>query len=852
MSDKQHKDLRTTITTLLPDNTAGNISAADVRDTLLDIVDSIIPVMASGKKETPYFTGPSGIHFRDNSVTTNDTIFNYIYGSWNRNKVSAIGFGTGQDTTLKDDGTLCFYTASSGLYTGGYGLKKRMQLQSDGELDVYASGIGNISLNIQGLAPVRGHKKDPMLIVLEGSTNKIAAVSGEALTMGHWDKTFGTFSPSLTVHESGQVVVQREGSGTGLSFAPIVSGVHYGWNELQLVNTHFMNLDNNQNHSIGSRILFKGHKNTWNHSAQPSGQAQNMFALGTDVHAANYSTVDKNNFFVQDVYTSGNPVRLFIDHWGNTGIDTVRPSGKLHVHTRGTEMETVGVNNPASGVVLTMSSENANTLFDVKIKENVGSSKATATFTAADTSLLDKEGWAIATLTFDASDFDSSNNETITIIDHAGTSKTYTIKNDYGATGATEFNAGGSRGSAAENLAQIVAGSNGHNGTIFVKDSSGVKFSAGGYDFSDGKVVFQQAAFSAADETTISHSAGWDALTSTNAPNNFSRTNEIKLIDGYAGTVTFYSNHEIDYNASTAEYIGTKLASTTSRVAEAIWRAIEAAKIAGTLNVTTGTNPGTTASSSFIITQARYGESGNTSVTGALVTDSAVTVSGFSGGATGNGDTLVFSTREPTNDRIFNIGSRGHVGVGTITPVDMMHITHSSTAPSGLTIDNTHGRTYSISSTHASSAIGSGQLVIQDRYANNTPTRIAVGPSGNVGVGTNTMPIPGTATKALVFGDNAAHAKAHDGTSGNDTAGIYAKDTGGVVKLYAFDDGNNQTTISPHVFKYFESPDPMAWSFYSRNEDVGEEINVDMFGAIKAIEEITGKQFIHKRKLNGD
>ena len=852
MSDKQHQDLRTTITTLLPDNTAGNISAADVRDTLLDIIDSIIPIMASGKKEVPYFTGPSGIHFRDNGVTTNDTVFNYIYGSWDRNKVSAIGFGTGQDTTLKDDGTLCFYTASSGVYSGGYGLKKRMQLQSDGELDVYASGIGNASLNIQGLAPVRGHKKDPMLIVLEGSTNKIAAVSGEALTMGHWDKAFGTFSPSLTVHESGQVVIQREGSGTGLSFAPIVSGVHYGWNELQLVNTHFMNLDNNHNHSIGSRILFKGHKNTWTHSSHPSGQAQGMFAIGTDVHAANYSTVDKNNFFVQDVYTSGSPVRLFIDHWGNTGIDTVKPSGKMHIHTRGTELETVGINNPASGVVLTMSSENANTLFDVRIKENIDSVRATATFTVADTSLLDKEGWAIATLTFDASDFDSSNDETITIIDHAGTSKTYTIKNDYGATGATEFNAGGSRGAAAENLAQIVAGSNGHNGTIFAKDSSGVKFSAGGYDFSDGKVVFQQAAFSAADETTISHSAGWDALTSTNAPNNFSRTNEIKLIDGHGGTVSFYSNHEIDYNASTATYIGTKLASSTSRIAEAFWRAIEAARIAGTLNVTTGTNPGDTGSSSFIITQVRYGESGNTGVTGTLVTDSVVTVSGFSGGSTGNGDTLVFSTRAPIHDRVFNIGSRGHIGMGTVAPVDMLHLTHSSMAPSGITIDNTHGRTYSIFSTHASSTVGSGHLVIQDRYANNSPTRIAIGPSGNVGVGTNIMPIPGTATKALVFGDNAAHAKAHDGMAGNDTAGIYAKNTGGIVKLYAFDDGNNQTTLSPHVFKYFESPDPMAWSFYSRNEDVGEEINVDMFGAIQALEEITGKKFIHKRKLNGD
>ena len=44
----------------------------------------------------------------------------------------------------------------------------------------------------------------------------------------------------------------------------------------------------------------------------------------------------------------------------------------------------------------------------------------------------------------------------------------------------------------------------------------------------------------------------------------------------------------------------------------------------------------------------------------------------------------------------------------------------------------------------------------------------------------------------------------------------------------------------------------MAWSFYSRNEDVGEEINVDMYGAIQALEQITGKKFIHKRKLNGD
>ena len=117
-----------------------------------------------------------------------------------------------------------------------------------------------------------------------------------------------------------------------------------------------------------------------------------------------------------------------------------------------------------------------------------------------------------------------------------------------------------------------------------------------------------------------------------------------------------------------------------------------------------------------------------------------------------------------------------------------------------------------------------------------------------MGIGEIPQTIKGTATKVLVFGDNGQNALA---TSLN-TAGLFAKDTGGVVKLYAFDEGGNQSAISPHVFKMFDQPDPLAWSHYGINHEVGREINVDVYGAIKAIEDLTGKQFIFTQDIDGE
>ena len=66
------------------------------------------------------------------------------------------------------------------------------------------------------------------------------------------------------------------------------------------------------------------------------------------------------------------------------------------------------------------------------------------------------------------------------------------------------------------------------------------------------------------------------------------------------------------------------------------------------------------------------------------------------------------------------------------------------------------------------------------------------------------------------------------------------------------DEGGNITVLSPHAFTLFEKPDEMAWSYFSKNPYIGKMINVDMFGAIQAIEELTGKQFIYVAELPED
>jgi len=115
---------------------------------------------------------------------------------------------------------------------------------------------------------------------------------------------------------------------------------------------------------------------------------------------------------------------------------------------------------------------------------------------------------ASVTFTFGNTEFDDTNNASITLVDTDGLSKTYVIKNDYGASSALEFNAGGNVGAAAENFIILVNGSNGHNGTI-------------GATRVDGAITLTQETAGLGGNTSITVS-NWNNITSVNVSAAFS------------------------------------------------------------------------------------------------------------------------------------------------------------------------------------------------------------------------------------------------------------------------------------------------------------------------------------------
>jgi hypothetical protein len=115
---------------------------------------------------------------------------------------------------------------------------------------------------------------------------------------------------------------------------------------------------------------------------------------------------------------------------------------------------------------------------------------------------------ATATFTFGNDIFNDHNNETITLIDASALSRTYVIKNDYLASSALEFNAGGDPTAAAGNLKAAIEASTGHNGGITVVQNA-------------GQLTFTQGETGTAGNTSISHTSNWDSLCSVNPPAGF-------------------------------------------------------------------------------------------------------------------------------------------------------------------------------------------------------------------------------------------------------------------------------------------------------------------------------------------
>ena len=124
MAEYKKADLKSKLETDLADNDSGAITAKTLRNSMLHIVDSVQPIVASGVDA--YFT--YSLDIRDSGVTTAGSALNRINSQWNRNTVSSIEFVSGTDTTYKGDGGIDFYTSGSGLSLVGIGKQKRVYL----------------------------------------------------------------------------------------------------------------------------------------------------------------------------------------------------------------------------------------------------------------------------------------------------------------------------------------------------------------------------------------------------------------------------------------------------------------------------------------------------------------------------------------------------------------------------------------------------------------------------------------------------------------------------------------------------------------------------------------------------
>ncbi len=101
----------------------------------------------------------------------------------------------------------------------------------------------------------------------------------------------------------------------------------------------------------------------------------------------------------------------------------------------------------------------------------------------------------------------------------------------------------------------------------------------------------------------------------------------------------------------------------------------------------------------------------------------------------------------------------------------------------------------------------------------------------------------GTNIFALLNGD-APTASVVDGVL------LYADNASAELKVR--DEAGNISTLSPHNFTLAEKSEPMAWSFFSENENVGYQINVDMLKAIRTIENLSGEKLVYMQDLASD
>lgn len=123
--------------------------------------------------------------------------------------------------------------------------------------------------------------------------------------------------------------------------------------------------------------------------------------------------------------------------------------------------------------------------------------------------------------------------------------------------------------------------------------------------------------------------------------------------------------------------------------------------------------------------------------------------------------------------------------------------------------------------------------------------RVRVDASGNVIIGGTTAGATSAGNLNLINGTAPTDGPAEGVV-------LYAEDVTASSELKVMDEAANSTTLSPHRFELFQPDpaDPFPWSYYSRNDFLGMEVNADLSGALRALEALTGQTFIYYRNVD--
>ena len=121
--------------------------------------------------------------------------------------------------------------------------------------------------------------------------------------------------------------------------------------------------------------------------------------------------------------------------------------------------------------------------------------------------------------------------------------------------------------------------------------------------------------------------------------------------------------------------------------------------------------------------------------------------------------------------------------------------------------------------------------------------------SGNVGIGTSAF--DGTAAGVLAIANGTEPAA---GTANQSY--LYAKDISSSSELFGMDEAGNAAQLTPHPAEFLDTL-PTAgreypWAYSATNYYLGKQIDVDMMGAIRKLEELSGEQYIYMSDLDPD